>query len=292
MTGQCDSRWKVHWKARTLAAEVGMSEYESYVQKLEVVRKTAQDDTEYWHARDLQSALGYGRWENFADAVRRAMTACELAGVPAENHFRETTKMVMIGSGGKRATDDWFLSRYACYLIAMNGDSSKEEVAFAQTYFTVQARRQEIQDQLTDVERRRELRDRVKDANRGLTSAAKSAGVVKFAVFHDAGYKGLYGGLGKSEIQARKGIEPKEDLLDCVGHAELAANYFRITQTQQKIERDRVNNQATAINTHREVGAEVRRTMQRISGTTPEKLPRETSLKKLKKVKDQGLLDG
>jgi DNA-damage-inducible protein D len=112
--------------------------------------------------------------------------------------------LVSIGSGAKRATEDWFLSRYACLMIAMSAEGTKEKVAYAKTIFAIQTRRQEHTDQLTAVERRRELRSRVKDANKGLNSAAKDAGVVKFAVFHDAGYKGLYGGIGKAEIQLER----------------------------------------------------------------------------------------
>jgi DNA-damage-inducible protein D len=271
-----------------------MPGYDDYVVQLEAIRKLAQDETEYWMARELRSVLGYERWENFSEAITRAMDSCASADVRVENHFRETTKMVSIGSGVKRATDDWFLSRYACYLIAMNADAAKAEVGYAQTYFAIQTHRQEQQDQLTAVERRRELRTRVKDANKGLNSAAKNAGVIKFGVFHDAGYKGLYGGFGKADIQARKGIDAKDDLLDCIGHTELAAHYFRITQTQQKLERNRVQNQNAAIDMHFEVGHEVRATMERISGTKPEHLPAEPSLKRIKKKKPppEGLLNG
>ena len=270
--------------------------YDDYVVRLEGLKKVAPDGGDYWMARDIQPLLGYERWEYFADVLGRAMEACAASDVPVVNHFRETPKMVSIGSGAQRATDDWFLSRYACYLIAMNGDSSKDEVAYAQTYFAIQTRLQEQQAQLSDVERRRQMRDRVKDANKGLNDAAQNAGVVKFGVFHSAGYRGLYGGLGKTEIQALKGIPAKDDLLDCIGHTELAANYFRITQTQQKLAREGVNIQTVAINTHYEVGKEVRATMERISKTKPEDLPAEPSLKRLnakpKKTEATGLLNG
>jgi DNA-damage-inducible protein D len=274
----------------TIPAEVDVAQYDDYVQQLETIRRLADDDTEYWLARDLQSALGYDRWENFSDVIVRAMEGCEKAGIAVDNHFRETTKMIRIGKGGARETDDWFVSRYACYFIAMSADSGKPQVAFAKTYFTIQARRQEQQDQLAETTRRRELRDRVKDANKDLNAAAKDAGVTKYGVFHDAGYKGLYGGLGKPELQARKGIDAKEDFLDCIGHTELAANYFRITQTQQKLERDQICTEREAINTHGDVGKEVRETMERISGTRPEDLPAEASLKKLKNVRQKSLV--
>jgi DNA-damage-inducible protein D len=222
------------------------------------------------------------------------MDSCESADVPVKNHFRETTKLVSIGSGAKRPTEDWFLSKYACSLIAMNADSTKEAVGYSQTYFAIQTHRQEQQEQLTSVERRRLMREDVRDANKGLNSAAQGAGVTRYAIFHDAGYKGLYGGLNVAEIKQRKGIAAKDDLLDCVDHTELAANYFRITQAQQKIAQQVVKNEALATKTHHDVGVEVRKTMERISGVTPERLPAAPSLKKLKtpKSKPKGLLDG
>jgi DNA-damage-inducible protein D len=214
--------------------------------------------------------------------------------VSVENHFRETTKMIEVGKGAKRATDDWFLSKYACSLIAMNADGSKEEVGYAQTYFAIQTHRQEQVDQLAEVDRRRELRARVKDANKELNTTARDAGVQRYAIFHDAGYKGLYGGLNVGEIKGRKGIGAKDDLLDCVDHAELAANYFRITQAQQKIAQQGTRDERAATRTHHDVGVQVRDTMQRISGIVPENLPAAPNIKRLKssKSKPSGLLDG
>ena len=191
--------------------------------------------------------------------------------------------MVVIGSGARRETGDWFLSRYACYLIAMNGDPSKPEIGYAQTYFAIQTRRQEQQDGLADVERRRDLRGRVKDANKGLNSAAKRAGILRpqqFAIFHSEGYKGLYG-MGLDQVKEAKRIGQKEDLLDRAGHVELAANYFRITQTEQRMGRDAVKDERRANRTHFDVGRKVRDSMFRISGTRPERLPAEISLKGL-----------
>lgn len=270
--------------------------YDDYACQLEQIRNVSPDESEYWHARELQAVLGYSTWESFTAAITRAMDGCESARVPVENHFRETTKMVELGSGSVRQIDDWFLSRYACYLIAMNADSQKEAVAYAQTYFAIQVRRQEQQDSLTTTEKRAELRARVKDANKGLTGVAHDAGVRRFGIFHDAGYRGLYGELGLSEIKRRKGIDDKEDLLDCVNHTELAANYFRITQAQERIAKQPRPDERLATQTHHDVGVEVRNTIKKIGGKMPESLPAETSLKKMKRLnrtdKGQRLLDG
>ena len=250
--------------------------------QLEQIKKTQEKSgVEYWRARDLVAALGYAEWENFQAAIARAIAACESSGVTVSQQFRETTKLVMTGSGAKRNLTDYFLTRYACYLIVMNADPSKPEIGFAQTYFAVQTRRQEIADSLTDHEKRLQLRDRVKDANKKLAGVAQTAGVRRFGIFNDAGYKGLYQGLGVKDIKHKKGIAESDDLLDCSGRAELAANEFRITQTEQKLVRERIQGEQAAITTHFDVGSAVRRTIVQIGGTMPEDLPPEASIKKL-----------
>lgn len=243
-------------------------------------RKIAPNGQEYWMARDLLVVLGYSDWRNFRAVIDRARMACDSSGVCSDDHFVEFAEMVPIGSGAKVERENWYLSRYACYLIAMNGDPGKPEIATAQTYFAVQARRQEQFDQLTEEEKRLELRERVRVANTCLAGAAKEAGVQNFALFQDAGYRGLYG-MGVPEIKAKKRIPPKEKLLDCVGRAELAANEFRITQTEQKINRNRIQGEAEATSTHHEIGREVRETIRRIGGKMPEDLPAEASIKKI-----------
>lgn len=250
------------------------------IKQLARAKRISPKGKEYWMARDLQLILGYTSWENFAGVIDKARMACGSTGVPYDHHFHDIVKEIEAGKGAKGQRRDCYLSRYACYLIAMNGKADKPEIGAAQTYFAVQTRKQELQDLLTDEERRLQLRDRVKNANKDLTSAAKQAGVQRYAAFHNAGYIGLYE-MGLADIKIKKGLSEKEDLLDRAGRAELAANEFRITQTEVKLVRDKINNERDAIETHREVGQQVRSTIRKLNGVMPENLAVEPSIKKL-----------
>lgn len=258
-----------------------MADAEGYVAKLEACRRVAPDGSEYWLARDLRGLLGYDEWRNFSGAIDKAQEACGSAGAVVSHHFVGINKMVNIGSGAKRVTDDWYLSRYACYLIALNSDASKPEVGAAMTYFVVKARLQELQDKLTDAERRALQRERLRDAHKALGEAAKNANVERYAIFHDAGYKRLYAGLGIREIKKRKGIAEKDDLWDCIGRPELAINEFRVTQAEQKIIREKINTEEMAIRAHGEVATEVRAAIEKMGGQMPEDLPAEPNINKL-----------
>ena len=265
-----------------------MQSLDTVMAALDGKRREAPNGENYWLARDLQPILGYTEWRNFQGVIEKAKAACEGSGVNPKYHFVDTTKVIGTGKGAKLERADCYLTRYACYLVAMNGESSKAEVATAQTYFAVQTRRQELSDQ----EKRLQLRERVRRSNKLLAGTARSAGVQRFAVFNDAGYRGLYG-MGLAEIKARKGIPAKEDLLDCAGRAELAANDFKATQTQQKIEREGIRGEGPATYAHRVVGAEVREAIRRIGGTMPENLPTEEPIRKLiaaQKKKSKALL--
>ena len=250
---------------------------------IEKIKRIAQNGAEYWLARDLAAILDYKEWRNFADVIEKAKNACEMSGNFIAEHFVIFTDKVSGGSGAQVERENWYLSKYACHLIAMNGDTRKPEIAVAQTYFAFQTQRQEQQDQLSEEERRVLLRNRVKDANKKLSGAAKEAGVRSqmFGVFHDAGYKGLYGGLGLAAIKAQKGLGDKDDLLDCIGRAELAANEFRVTQAEERLRITQIKGEQSAIETHNIVGKRVRKAIQDIGGTLPEHLPAEPSIKKL-----------
>lgn len=236
---------------------------------------------EFWYARDLQILLEYRRWESFEDVLRRAITACQQAGHDPNDHFRQTTKMVTVGSGAEREIEDVMMDRYACYLTAQNGSSKIRAVAFAQTYFAIQTRRQELNDRgcvaipMSEDEKRVFLRGQIKEHNRHLSSAAKGAGVVTpqdFAIFHSMGYQGLYGKT-VPDIRRYKGLKAGVDILDRMGSAELAANFFRVTQTEEKLRKDNIRGKQLAYDTHYAVGRQVRDAMLKISGIAPEDLP-------------------
>lgn len=243
------------------------------------IRRIADDGTEFWYARELQKVLGYAQWRRFSETIDRAKEACENSGNRIEDHFANIGKMVPIGSGAEREIEDIMLTRYACYLIVMNGDPRKEIIAIGQTYFAVKTRQQELienYDQLTEDQRRLRIRREMIEHNKSLAEAAQQAGVVTpkdYAIFQNMGYKGLYGGLGAKDIQARKGLKPSQKILDHMGSTELAANLFHATQTDDKLRREKITGKAEANKTHFVVGQTVRKTIQELGGTMPEDLP-------------------
>ncbi|MDD2851236.1 MAG: DNA damage-inducible protein D [Desulfuromonadaceae bacterium] len=238
-------------------------------------KKLNEHGAEYWSARELQPLLGYSQWRRFEDAVKRAITSCEQSGNDPGYHFAGAGKPITGGKGAVQMVEDYHLSRFACYLIAQNGDPRKPEIAEAQKYFAIQARRQEMSDALAADLERLEIRKQTSEEFKALSGAARDAGVQDrmFGIFHDAGYKGLYGGLGNEGIKQRKGIPKKENLMDRMDTTELAANQFRMTQTRDKLARARVKDQQQAIHTHEAVGKEVREAIRRIGGVMPEHIP-------------------
>jgi len=253
-------------------------------QTFEALRLANEHGAEYRSARDLQTLLGYSQWRRFEDAVKRAITSCDSSGNDPDHHFARAGKPITGGKGAVQLVEDYHLSRFACYLIAQNGDPRKPEIAQAQKYFAIQARRQELSDQAAADMERLELRKQTSEEFKALSGAAQDAGVQSkmFGVFHDAGYRGLYG-IGSAAIKARKAIPEKDNLLDRMNATELAANQFRMTQTRDKLARDGIHHQAQAIQTHEQVGKEVRDAIKRIGGTLPEQIPPAEHIKEVEK---------
>ena len=274
-------------KEAVQAAPVGTRDGAGAIEKLIAVFEDAaqvdEDGTEFWNARDLLRLLDYTKWDNFVEVIEKAKIACKNSGQPIENHFADASKMVPLGSGAERQIEDISLTRYACYLAAQNADARKRPVAFAQTYFAIQTRRQEIRDTdeadyipLSEDQKRVMLREEIKTHNKHLASAASNAGVIQpldFAIFQNHGYEGLYGGLDRLGIQRKKRLTSKQNILDHMGSTELAANLFRATQTEDKLRREKIRGKTAANAAHFQVGLQVRNAIKEIGGTMPENLP-------------------
>ena len=266
-----------------------MNEIKEYTEKVfEDIKHIDDEGNEYWLARELQNVLGYHQWRSINDLIERAKITCKESKYSVDDHFAVQRKMVDIGSKTKRIIQDYKLSRYACYLIVMNGNPKKEIIALAQTYFAIQTRKQELSEkeynELTEDEKRLYRRNQARKGNYNLNQTAVNSGVKDLARFHNAGYKGLYNGETADDIFKRKKLRYREDILDNMGSEELADNIFRIAQTDAKLKRDKVDNEYTANSVHYEVGKEVRNSIKRLGGTMPEDLPTpEKSLKELEK---------
>lgn len=259
-------------------------------QTFEQIKHINENGQEFWYARELQKVLEYSDYRNFELTIYKAMDACKGSGNNVLDHFGEVTEMVHIGSGARRALPSFELSRYACYLIVMNGDSTKAVIAVGQTYFAVKTRQQELiddYDRLSEDQKRLAIRQEMIEHNKSLAEAARQAGVVEqrdYAIFQNCGYQGLYGGLGAKEIHARKGLKKSQNILDHMGSTELAANLFRATQTDEKLRREHIQGKALANQTHYDVGQKVRQTIKELGGTMPEDLPTpEKSVKTIEK---------
>ncbi len=257
----------------------------------ESIKQIDEYGNEYWYARELAPVLDYQQWRNFLPVLTKAEAACNNSQQLVSDHFAHIRKMVEIGSGAARELDDLRLTRYACYLIVQNGDPKKHVIANGQTYFAVQARRQELTDDtagfndLSEDQKRLAIRNELATHNKQLAAAAKDAGVatpLDYAIFQDHGYKGLYGGMGAKNIHAHKNLKKSDKILDRMGSTELAANLFRATQTEEKLRRDKVQGKQRANQTHFSVGQKVRQTIEELGGTMPEDLPvAEKSIKQL-----------
>ena len=266
-----------------------MNEIKEYTEKLfENIRHIDENGNEYWFARELMSLLEYSKWERFSNTIDNAKISCANSEYNVEEHFPEVGKLSRRNNGAVVKIKDYKLSRYACYLIAQNGDSRKKAISLAQTYFAIQTRKQELSEkeysELTEDEKRFYQRDLTRKGNYSLNIAARNAGVKNFDKFHNSGYKGLYNGETANDIAKRKKLRYREDILDNMGSDELIANLFRISQIEQKLKNENIKLENKANKTHYEVGREIRNTIKKLGGTMPEDLPTpEKSLKELEK---------
>lgn len=254
----------------------------------EDIKHIDENGVEFWYARELMKVLSYKDWRYFDAVIEKAKIACQNSEITDIDHFVVDNKMVEIGSGAKREQKDYKLTRYACYLIAPNANPRLKIVALAQTYFAVQTRKQEINEKeyslLTEDEKRFYQRNLTKKGNYSLNQTAKKAGVKNFDKFHNSGDKGLYNGETADDIAKRKGLRYREDILDNMGSEELAANLFRITQTESKLKKDKISSEKEANITHYNIGKNIREVIAKNGGTMPEELPTpKKSLKQLEK---------
>ena len=254
----------------------------------ERIKKVNQHQIDFWSARELAKALDYSDYRNFQLVIKKAKQSCKNSDQSIKDHFVDVTDMIDVGKNASRKIEDIHLSRYACYLIMQNADPSKEIIALGQTYFAIQTRRQELQDQAVEDSKRLLLRSEITVHNKHLAQTATKAGVSNYGTFTNFGYMGLYGGMKVQAIHHKKKLTKSQKILDHMGSEELAANLFRATQTDAKLRRELVKGEAQANQTHFEVGKKVRQTIRDIGGTMPENLPAQDDvLQAQKRLKAQ-----
>lgn len=241
-----------------------MNEIKEYTEKVfEDIKHVDENGYEYWLARELMKILEYSLWQNFHKTINIAVKNCNNSNYNVSDHFIDANKMIKLAKNARREIQDYKLSRYACYLIVLNCDPRKKIIALAKTYFAIQTRKQELTEkeynELTEDEKRLYRRNQARKGNYNLNKTAVNSGVKDLSRFHNAGYKGLYNGETADDIFKRKKLRYREDILDNMGSEELAANLFRITQTESRLKRDKVDTERKACDTHNKIGQIVRK---------------------------------
>ena len=242
------------------------------------------DGVEFWYARELQRLLGYEQWRNFALILQKAETSCEAAGFNITDHFAEVSKMVPIGSGAERSIKDYMLTRYACYLIAQNGDPKKEEIAFAQSYFAVQTRKQElIEERITYIERF-EARGRLRESEKRLSQNIYERGVddAGFGRIRSKGDAALFGGYTTQQMKERLGVKAKRPLADFLPTLTIAAKNLATEMTNYNVEQKDLQGESAITVEHVQNNSSVR-SMLGERGIKPEELPPAEDMKKLER---------
>lgn len=249
-----------------------------------IINTEEKENIEFWYARDLQTQLGYKRWENFIETIKKAMQSCKSADITVENHFREVTKMVPIGSGANRKLQDYMLTRYACYLIAQNGDSKKEEIAFAQTYFAVQTRKQEIIEDRIKLMNRLEAREKLKESEKQLSKNIYERGVddLGFARIRSKEDSALFGGLNTMQMKAKYGVKENRPLADFLPTLTIAAKNLATEMTNYNVTEKDMYGEDSITDEHIDNNLSVRKMLNK-RGIKPENLKPAEDLKKLER---------
>ena len=255
----------------------------------EIVKIIQEEAVEFWYARDLMALLGYDRWENFHKAIERAIDSCKASEIEPADHFRSVTKMVQIGSGAERAVKDYMLTRYACYLIAQNGDPRKEEIAFAQSYFAVQTRKQELIEERIAYIERTEARGKLRESEKRLSQNIYERGVddAGFGRIRSRGDQALFGGKSTQEMKKKLGVSDKRPLADFLPTLTIAAKNLATEMTNYNVEEKDLQGESAITSEHVQNNQSVRDTLGS-RGIKPEELPPSEDIKKLeRRVKSQ-----
>ena len=266
-----------------LRIKVIMEQYDAVVHKEENV------NIEFWYARELMPLLGYERWENFEKAINRAMSSCEASGIDISDHFREVTKMIGTGKGAHRPIKDYMLTRYACYLIAQNGDPKKEEIAFAQSYFAIQTRKQELIEERIAYIERTEARVRLREAEKRLSQNIYERGVddAGFGRIRSKGDTALFGGRTTQDMKKKLGVSDSRPLADFLPTLTIAAKNLATEMTNYNVEEKDLQGEASITVEHIQNNSTVRDMLGK-RGIRPEDLPASEDIKKLeRRVKSQ-----